>query len=56
MKKYFTKVVTVPVSPTEGDIKVYLGVRLDRDTEPYAMDEDLRKDIMRIIPEMISEV
>ena len=56
VKKYFTKVVTVPVSPTEGDIKVYLGVRLDRDTEPYAMDEDLRKDIMRIIPEMISEV
>ena len=56
VRKYFTKVVTVPVSPTEGDIKVYLGVRLDRDTEPYAMDEDLRKDIMRIIPEMISEV
>ena len=56
VKKYFTNVITVPVSPTEGDIKVYLGVRLDRDTEPYAMDDDLRKDIMRIIPQMISDV
>jgi len=56
VKKCFTKVITVPVSPTEGDIRVYLSARLDRDTGPYAMDDDLRKDIMRIIPEMISEV
>jgi len=56
VKKYFTTVITVPVSPTGGDIRVYLGARLDRDTEPYAMNDDLRKDIMRIIPEMISEV
>jgi len=56
VKKYFAKVITVPVSPTGGDIRLYLGARLDRDTEPYAMDDDLRKDIMRIIPEMISEV
>ena len=56
VKKYFTNVITVPVSPTEGDIKVYLGVRLDRDPEPDAMDDTLRKDIMRIIPEMISDV
>ena len=56
VKKYFTNVVTVPVSPTGGDIRVYLGVRLDRDTEPHAMDDDLRNDIMKIIPEMISEV
>ena len=56
VKRYFTGVITIPVSPTEGDIGVYLGARLDRDTEPYAMDDDLWKDIMRIIPEMISEV
>jgi len=37
VKKYFTKVIIVPVSPTEGDIRVYLGSRLDRDPEPYAM-------------------
>ena len=56
VRKYFTMVITVPVSPTEGDIKVYLSVRLDRDTDPDAMDDDLRKDIMRIIPEIISDV
>ena len=56
VKRYFTKVITVPVSPTEGDIRVYLDARLDRDIEPHAMDGDLRRDIMRIIPEMISEV
>ena len=56
VKKYFADVITVPVSPTEGDIRVYLNARLDRDPEPYAMDDDLRKDIIRIIPEMISEV
>ena len=56
VKKCFTEVITVPVSPTESDIKAYLAARLDRDTEPYAMDDDLRRDILRIIPEMISEV
>jgi len=55
VKKYFTSVITVPVSPTEGDIRIYLGSRLDRDPEPYTMDDDLRGDIMRVIPEMISE-
>ena len=56
VKEYFTKVITVPVGPTRGDIRTYLGARLDRDTEPYAMDDSLRKDIMRVIPEVISEV
>ena len=56
VKKYFTGVITVPVSPTEGDIRVYLDARLDRDTEAHAMDDDLRRDIMRVIPEMISDV
>ena len=56
VKKYFAEAIVVPVSPTENDIRVYLGVRLDRDTEPDAMDNDLRRDIMRIIPETISEV
>ena len=56
VKKYFTEVITVPISPTKGDIKVYLDARLGRDAESYAMDDDLRRDIIRIIPEMISEV
>ena len=56
VKKYFTEVTTVPVSPRKSEIKVYLDARLDRDPDSNAMDDDLRKDIMRIIPEMISEV
>jgi len=56
VKRYFTKVISVPVRTTGSDIKVYLGARLDRDTGPDAMDDDLRNDIMRIIPEMISGV
>ena len=56
VKKYFAKAIIVPVSPTEDDIRVYLDAGLDGDTEPDAMDNDLRRDIMRIIPETISEV
>ena len=56
VKKYFAEAIIVPISPTEDDIRVYLSVRLERDTEARAMDDDLRRDIMRIIPETISEV
>ena len=56
VKRYFTRLITIPASPTKGDIRVYLDAKLDRDTEPYAMDDGLRKDIMRIIPNMFSEV
>ena len=56
VKKYFAEAIIVPVSPTENDIRVYLGARLGRDTEPNAMDDDLRRDIMRAIPETISEM
>jgi len=56
VKKYFTEAIIIPISPTEEDIRAYLSMRLSRDTVPYAMDHDLWRDIMRIIPEMISEV
>ena len=56
VKKYFAEAIIVPASPTEDDIRVYLDARLDGDTEPDAMDNDLRRDIMRIIPDTISEV
>ena len=56
VKKYFTEVITVPVNPRKSEIRVYLDARLDRDPDPNAMNDDLRKDIMRIILEMVSEV
>ena len=52
----FRKAVRIPVSPTQGDIKSYLEMSLRRDTTPKAMDAELRADIMRVIPEKISEM
>ena len=52
----FSKVVRIPLSPTQGDIKSYLEMRLSRDTDPYAMDDRLRADIMRVIPEKTSKM
>jgi len=54
--KCFSEAVRIPVSPTQDDIKSYLEMRLDRDTDPDAMDDELRADIMRIIPAEISEM
>ena len=56
VKEYFAEATVIPVSPTDDDIRVYLGVRLGRDTEPDAMDDDLRNDIMRMIPKSFSEM
>ena len=52
----FRDVLRIPFSPTHADIKSYLEMRLDRDSDPNAMDDQLRADIMRIIPERISEM
>ena len=54
--KCFGKVVRIPVSPTQDDIRSYLEMRLDSDTDPDVMDDELRADIMRVIPEKISEM
>ena len=52
----FSQLVRLPLSPTHGDIRSYLEMRLDRDDDPDAMDDELRADIMRIIPEKVSEM
>ena len=54
--KCFGQVVRIPVSPTRDDIRSYLEMRLDGDTDPDVMDDELREDIMRVIPEKISEM
>jgi len=53
--KYFSGALRIPLSSTDADIKSYLKMRLDGDTDPNAMDDVLRADIMRIIPK-ISEM
>ena len=50
----FSKVVRIPISPAQGDIMSYLEMRLGGDTTPKAMDDQLREDIMRVVPEKIS--
>ena len=52
----FGKAVRISVSPTEDDIKRYLEKRLDTDVDPNAMDNELRADIMKVIPAKISEM
>ena len=54
--KCFSDALRLPLSPTPSDIKSYLEMRLDRDADPQAMGDELRADIMRIIPEKISEM
>jgi len=52
----FSKAVKIPISPTQDDIRSYLEMRLKHDTTPKAMDGKLLVDIMRVVPEKISEM
>ena len=56
IKRRFTTAVIVPISPSTHDINRFLENKLEMDTEQDAMPDDLRADILRIIPERISEV
>ena len=56
VERYFPGVDTILVSPIKEDIEEFLRMKLDGDLEPDAMDESLRADIMKIIPETISEM
>ena len=50
------RVAAVSVTPTEGDIIRFLRAKLKEDTVPGAMDEILEEDIMKKIPETVSEM
>jgi len=54
--RYFTMTVVIPISPNTNDIRSYLEMRLGRDEEPEAMDNDLRADIVRTILEKMSDM
>ena len=53
--RFFSKAIRIPLSPTHEDIMNYLEMRLNSDTDPRAMNNELRADIKRIVPEKISE-
>ena len=46
----------IPIIPTIDDIERYLEMRLGRDTTPSVMDDNLRAEIMRVIPKKISQM
>ena len=42
--------------PVKGDIRRYLEMRLRNDPFQKVMDGELKRDIMKVIPEMVSEM
>jgi len=56
IQRFFTKAVVMTITPNTNDIRSYVEMRLARDSEPEAMSSDLREDIMRVIPEKISDM
>ena len=55
-KRLGGKVISVSLSPNKEDIVRYLRVRLGEDETPDAMDESLVADILKKIPEKVSEM
>ena len=51
----FGKALWIPLSPTHCDIDSYLEMRLNSDTDPNAMNNELRADIKKIVLEKILE-
>ena len=53
---FFGKTVRILVSPTLVDIESCLEMSLRCDTNPNAIGDELRVDIMRIIPDKVIEM
>ena len=49
------RAASVPVTPRDDDIATYLRARLEKDTTPEVMESGLENDIMKSIPEEVSE-
>ena len=56
VKRLPRRVIAIRITPRRPDIIGYLKTRLDEDTTPEAMDSGLRADILKKIPEEISEM
>jgi len=55
-KRLSGRVMTIRITPLRHDIISYLHTKLDEDTKPGAMDSSLKADILRKIPEDVSEM
>ena len=57
VEKYLAgRVVAVSITPTKDDIVRFLWAKLKEDATPDAMDRSLQEDIIKNIPEMVSEM
>ena len=56
VQRYFNEAVVIHISPKTDGIRNYPEMRLDRDSEPDAMNNDLRADIVRVILEKIADM
>ena len=50
------RVAVVSITPTKDDIIRFLRAKLKEDTTPEAMDKSLEEDIIKNIPETVSEM
>ena len=55
-KRLSRRVMALRITPRRHDIIGYLHTRLDEDTKPDAMDSNLKAEIMKKIPEDVSEM
>ena len=51
--RYFNRRAEIQIEPTEEDIKNFLSMGFRNDTEPQAMNWELREEIFRTIPEKV---
>ena len=56
IQRYFPKAVVIPISPDQDDIRNYVVMRLDRDIERAAMNDDLRAEIVKVILDKLSNM
>jgi len=57
VEKYLAgRVATRSITPTKNDIIIFLRAKLKEDTIPDAMDESLEEEIIKNIPETVSEM
>ena len=57
IERYLTKSpYIIAIQPSQEDISNYLTMRLDDDPYPYAMDDDLKSEIIKNIPQSLSEM
>ena len=55
-KRLSGRVMTITITPKRDDVIGYLRTRLDKDTNPDAMDSSLEADILKKIPDDISDM